>query len=337
MNNHPHVSPSTRAKVLSAAKRLNYFPQRHARGLASKKSNAISIVIPYFTNYFFIEVLQGVQDKAAELSVDLMLYGVNNPAEAELYLRRSLHYGHVDGVLFFSMNFPESCVGRFKEMGLPVVLVDAYHPEFDSLRVENREGAHTATAHLAQLGHRTIGMINGHLGAQPAQERMAGYRDALEEHGLDFSMDLVKAAPRQRLDGFNKEWGETAMRALIRNSTTANHMTAVFVASDVQAIGAMGAARRVGLRIPEDIAMVSFDDIELAQHFELTTMRQPMYHIGALALAKVMERIDHPEAPPSVSTFVPELVIRRTCGAKESRENEMSVLHDRIQLEESGT
>ena len=134
LNNHPSVSAETRAKVLDVAKRLSYQPHAHAQKLASRKTNTISTIIPYFTNYFFVEILQGVQDKAAELGFDLILYGVNNPAQAEYYLRRSLHRGHVDGVMFFSMRFPESYVAKFQQINLPIVLVDAYHPRFDSIQ-----------------------------------------------------------------------------------------------------------------------------------------------------------------------------------------------------------
>lgn len=319
MNNHPNVSAVTRARVLSVAKKLSYQPHVYARGLASKKTNAVSLIIPYFTNYFFIEVLRGVQDKAAEVGVELVLYGVNNPAEAEHYLRRSLHRGHVDGVLFFSMAFPESCVAKFNEMNLPLVLVDGYHPQFDSLRVKNQEGAELATSHLIRLGHREIAMINATMETQPAQERLAGYRDALEASGLAFSMDIVKVAPRGRQDGFNKEWGRSAMRDLLSRGSVNRSLTAVFIASDVQAIGALEAARDFGVRIPDDIALVAFDDIELAQHLEITTMRQPMYEMGTLALDQLLARMKDPGAPVTLSTFMPELIIRGTCGARRNK------------------
>ena len=122
LNNHPSVSAETRAKVLDVVKRLSYQPHAYAQRLASKKTNTISAIIPFFTNYFFIQVLQGVQDKAAELGFDLILYGVNNPSQAEYYLRRSLQRGHVDGVMFFSMSLPESYVPKFQQIRLPLKL-----------------------------------------------------------------------------------------------------------------------------------------------------------------------------------------------------------------------
>lgn len=135
LNNHPSVSAPTRAKVLAVVKRLSYQPHAYAQRLASRKTNTISAIIPYFTNYFFIQVLQGVQDKAGELGFDLILYGVNNPSQVEYYLRRSLHRGHVDGVMYFSMKLPETYAQKFQQINLPLVLVDAHHPAFDSIRV----------------------------------------------------------------------------------------------------------------------------------------------------------------------------------------------------------
>lgn len=334
LNSHPSVSAKTREKVLAVAKRLSYQPHAYAQRLASKKTNTISTIIPYFTNYFFIEVLQGVQDRAGELGFDLILYGVNNPAQAEYYLRRSLHRGHVDGVMFFSMRFPESYVAKFQQINLPIVLVDAYHPQFDSIRVKNREGAMVATHHLAQLGHRNIAMINASLDTQPAKDRLEGYKSALEELGLPFSMDRVLIAGNGKQDGFNREAGRTSMKELIRLNSRTDAVTAVFVASDVQAIGALDAARELGVRVPEDIAMVSFDDIELAQHEQLTTMRQPMYEMGILALEKLLARMKNPSAPPSLTSLVPELIIRQTCGAQRATV-EASPGGGRIELAES--
>ena len=316
LNNHPSVSPETRAKVLAVAKRLSYQPHPYAQRLASKKTNTISTIIPFFTNYFFVEVLQGVQDKAAELGFDLILYGVNNPAQAEHYLRRSLHRGHVDGVMFFSMTFPESFVAKFEQMSLPMVLVDAHHERFDSLRVQNKEGAMRATQHLISLGHRNIAMINATLENEPARERLEGYRAALDQAGLPFSRDTVLTASIDRQDGFNREAGYTSMKELSKCSSMRNPVTAVFVSSDVQAIGALEAARELGIRVPEDIAMVSFDDIELARHAQLSTMRQPMHEMGSLAVEKLQARIKDPLKSPTLTTFLPELIIRQTCGAR---------------------
>lgn len=316
LNNHPSVSPQTRAKVMEVVKRLSYQPHAYAQRLASKKTNTISAVIPFFTNYFFIQVLQGVQDRAGELGFDLILYGVNHTSQADFYLRRSLLRGHVDGVMFFSMKFPESVVTKFEQINLPLVLVDAYHPMFDSIHVENREGAMNATRHLINLGHKNIAMINASLETQPAQERLEGFRAALDEAGLPFLMDHVVVSTIGKQDGYNREAGRESMIELLRRMQGPMRPTALFIASDVQAIGALDALRDAGIRVPEDMAIVSFDDIELAQHARLTTMRQPMYDMGVLALEKLLARMRHPSQPPTLTSFVPELIIRSSCGAR---------------------
>lgn len=315
LNNHPSVSPETRAKVMGVAKRLNYRPHAYAQRLASKRTNTISAIIPFFTNYFFVQVLQGIQDTALELGLDLILYGVNNTTQADYFLRRSLLRGHVDGVMFFSMNLPEAYVMKFKELRVPLVLVDAYHVEFDSFRVKNKEGAMDATRHLIKLGHRNIAMINASLETHPARERLSGFQAAMDEAGIPYSSDRVFVSRIGKQDGFNKEAGAVSMRELLVRRSEGHRVTAVFIASDVQAIGALEAAREFGIRVPEDIAIVSFDDIELAQHAQLTTMRQPMYEIGTLALHRLLARMKDPDATPSLTTFLPKLIIRRSCGA----------------------
>ncbi len=316
LNNHPSVSAETRAKVLAVVRRLSYQPHAYAQRLASRKTNTIAAIIPYFTNYFFVQILQGVQDRAGEYGFDLILYGVNDPSQVEYYLRRSLHRGHVDGVLYFSMQLPEHYVSKFQQMQLPLVLVDSYHPQFDSIRVKNREGAMVATRHLLQLGHRTIAMINASLETQPARERLEGYRAALDEFGVPFVKERIAIEGTDRQDGFDREAGRASMKKLLALRGSGDPITAVFIASDVQAIGALEAARDGGVRVPEDVAIVSFDDIELAQGARLTTMRQPMYEMGRLALERLFSRIKDRSAQPTVTSFVPELIIRETCGAR---------------------
>ncbi|MEK9138691.1 MAG: substrate-binding domain-containing protein, partial [Bacteroidota bacterium] len=210
----------------------------------------------------------------------------------------------------------DSFVAKFQQMNLPVVLVDTYHENFDSLRVKNKEGATRAAQHLISLGHHNIAMINATLENQPARERLDGFRNALEQAELEFDTRNVFTATIDKQDGFNREAGYASMKELIKRSTLRNPITAVFVSSDVQAIGALEAARELGVRVPEDIAMVSFDDIELARHAQLSTMRQPMHEMGSLALEKLHARMKAPTNAPTLTTFLPELIIRQTCGAK---------------------
>ncbi|MCL5020839.1 MAG: LacI family transcriptional regulator [Bacteroidetes bacterium] len=313
LNNHPSVTPQTRQRVLDVAARLNYQPHTYAQRLAKRQSETISAIIPFFTNYFFIEILQGVQDRISQLGYDLVLYGVNNLDQVEGYVSRALQRGRVDGILLFSMKLPEKVILRLKETNVPVVLVDTISPYFDSISVANFDGAYAATTHLIELGRLPVGMVNAPLVSTPAVERLQGYKHALETHGVEYSDDLVKTGYSTKQDGFNREAGYEAMVDFIKMGE--NMPKAFFISSDIQAMGAIAALSENELRVPDDIAIVGFDDIELARHLKLTTMRQPMYQMGILAVDRVVTRMSNTNLEILHTTFSPTLIVRESCGA----------------------
>jgi LacI family transcriptional regulator len=312
-NNHPSVSEETRRRVLTVAARFNYHPHPYARGLARKRTNAFLAVIPFFTTFFFLEILHGVQSALADGETDLLLHGVSHPDHAEQSLRRVSSRGRFDGILYFSMRLPDDFVQEVTQLKVPLVLVDAFHPAFDSFMVENVVGARRATMHLHSLGHRRIGMLAANLESLPARERLTGYRQALEESGLPYDESLVFSSTSPRLDGFTRETGYELMQRFI--AMKERRPSAIFVSSDVQAAGALMAIQEAGLRCPDDVAIIGFDDIALAGHIGLSTMRQPLVDMGRLAVQRLNERLISPDLPISQQTFVPELVVRRSCGS----------------------
>ena len=311
-NNHPNVTPKTREKILTVAKRLNYHPHAYAQALARKRTNTFAAIIPFFTNYFFIEVLQGVQDKISSVGYDLILYGINHPEQIDEYLRKSVQRGRVDGILFFSMKLPTSFVEKFKDHSKPVVLVDTFHEQFDSLAVENFQGATIATNHLISMGHKNIGMISANINSVPSRERIAGFKDAIVSAGLELRPENIVVSKLTKNDGFSREAGYQSMKEMLNNGSPLP--SAIFISSDVQAIGALSALRQHGVKVPQDVAIVAFDDIELAEQFGITTMRQPMHEMGELAVEKLVYRMEHTSAAPSHISFLPKLVVRATCG-----------------------
>ncbi len=313
LNNHPNVSLATRTKVLNVANRLNWQPHPYARGLARQKTNTVLAVVPFFSTYFFVEVLRGVQTKLGQMEYDLILYGINDPHHVDELLKRNSLRMRVDGVLFLSMAIPERFVEQYSRLKIPIVLVDTKQKDLDSVFVENVTGARTATKHLIGLGHRRIGMLNASMRSQPAQERFEGFKLAMREAALEIDPRLTVSSNSTILDGFTREAGYELMKELL--SLGHDRPSAVLVASDIQASGALWAIEEAGLCCPEDIAIVGFDDIELASHLRLTTMRQPMFDMGVLAGRKIEERISGSIAPPSNIPLVPELVVRETCGA----------------------
>jgi LacI family transcriptional regulator len=312
-NKHPNVSSETRTRVLRIASKLNYHPHPYARGLASRRTNAILAIIPYFTTFFFVEILQAVQASLAGSECDLILHGVTHPEYAERTLKKNIVRSRVDGMLIFSLKMPEKYAREYTNSPIPVVLVDTFHPEFDSFTVENVRGAHIATNHLIALGHKRIGILNANLKSTPARERLKGFRSALRKADLPIESSLIKHSKSSRLDGFTHEDGYNLMKQFL--SLGSRRPTAIFVTSDIQASGALQAIDEAGIRCPEDIALVGFDDIELARHIGLTTMRQPMSDMGSLAVQRLFERMKDAAIEPIHKTFVPSLVVRKTTGA----------------------
>lgn len=308
------MTKETREKVLTVAKRLNYQPHVYAQGLARQRTNTFAAIIPFFTNYFFIEVLQGVQEKISSIGYDLILHGINHPDEIDESLRRSSRRGRVDGIIFFSMRLPDTFAKKWKDLEIPIVLVDTFHEAFDSITVENFQGAQTATEHLISLGHKNIGMITANIKSDPARIRLEGFRAALKKHDLKVNESNIIVSDVTKLDGFSRDAGYLAMKEMLKLGSQLP--SAIFISSDVQAIGAISALREKGLGVPDDVAIVSFDDIELAQHFGLTTMRQPMHRMGELAVDQMVKRKQNPAGLPIQMRFMPELVVRQSCGAK---------------------
>ncbi len=316
LNRSQRLAPDTRARVLKVMSELDYRPHAFAQGLAKKKTFAIAAIVPFFTGYFYVELLKGIQQAVSKHKYDLILYSADDLKKTGSYIRRTLYERRVDGVLLFSLRIPEKYGDEFQRRKLPLVLVDAFHPAHDSITVNNKEGAYQAVRHLIGLGHRCIAIVNGHLASVPAQERLAGYQRALAEAGLQvpasfvISSDELGGEAMVLNDGFNKQAGYLAMRRLLEANE--KRPSAVFMSSDIQAMGAIKAVREAGLRMPDDIAMVGFDDIELAEYLGLTTIKQPMFKMGEQAVDRLLTLIDNPDAERQHMRIETELIVRES-------------------------
>ncbi|RMF66346.1 MAG: LacI family transcriptional regulator [Calditrichaeota bacterium] len=314
INNSSQISPETRERVLQVIKRLNYQPHAVAQSLARRRTKTIACIIPFFSSYFYIELLRGIQRKITEHGYDLILYSVDLHHKKETFLRRALQEKRVDGVFLVSMEIEPAFAKKFLDANFPIVLVDSFHPHLDSINVDNVEGAYRATNHLVSLGYRKIGMIDGQLKSLPAKLRLEGFRKALAENGIPFQERYFVACDfLDEADGFNKEAGYAAMQQLL--ALGEDRPRAVFVSSDIQALGAIEAIREANLRVPQDIAVVGFDDVEISRYVGLTTIHQPIMEMGALAVDRLIEKIEGTASPEFKRRFQTELVVRESCGA----------------------
>jgi len=291
------------------AMRLGYQPHASAQSLARRRTSVIAAVIPMLTNYFFIEVLRGVQDRMAESDFDLLVFSARTLDEVDIQLDRALAKGRSAGVLLFSSPVDPGRAKQIAASGQPVTLVDETHEGFDAVSTDNLRGGHLAVSHLAETGSQRIALIMARQESIPARDRHDGYRRALEEQGLPYDERLVVVSEDPSYHGYSESAGYDAMKRLLQSGTSPD---AVFATSDVQALGALRALQEAGLRVPEDVRVVGFDDIMISRHLGLTTIRQPMYEMGRLGAEKLFARIEQPHHEISHTVLSPRLVIRHS-------------------------
>jgi LacI family transcriptional regulator len=282
VNRHPGVDPGIRARVEAAVAALGYVPNALARGLRSRKSRALGLVVPDVTNPYFAELAKHVERAAAGLGHSLILANSDNRADQERRCLQTLAGQQVDGLILVPAD--ESFLPA-DLIDVPFVVVDRVPPDCAVVAADHREGGRIATAHLIGLGHVRIAHIGGPAHLILARERYEGYREALAPltERLDRRVeDLVER------EAFDYEAGYRAARRLLDRP---DPPTAIFAACDPQAIGAIRAARDLGLSVPDDLSVVGFDDIPLAGLFtpRLTTVAQPIQAIGEHAVALLLD------------------------------------------------
>jgi DNA-binding LacI/PurR family transcriptional regulator len=312
LNDSPGVKPATRQRVLAAIHALDYSPNLIARSMTSRRTGSIGVIVPFFTRPFFSEVLRGVEVMITRAGRELVLYNVQGNEQCEAYFRRLPKQRKVDGLLIISLYPDNTIVAGFKNAALPVVLVDAYHPQLTSLVVNNADGAYQAVKCLIEHGHRRIGFINGisegNFHFNPGNDRFIGFHRALAEAGLLYEPDLVHMAEWDRQGG---------RQAALQLLTRPDRATAIFAASDMQAVGVLEAARSLNMSVPDDLSVVGFDGIELSEILEMSTVQQPMKYMGELGAQKLIEQIEDSAngSPPELIRLQPSLIVRRTVSA----------------------
>jgi DNA-binding LacI/PurR family transcriptional regulator len=308
------ISEETRMRVLEAARELDYYPTAAARSLASGKTQRIGLILGegqrrLSADAFLPTFLQGVTASVHHRGYFLMIYLSEDVPSHEAYTRL-IREQQVDGLILSGPRSDDPLLEKLADESFPLILHGQVHGyRFPNVDVDNKAGGYMATSHLIALGHRRIGFIsNAPLSYAGTQERCAGWQQALKEHGIPVDDCLLRTA------AFLPEAGHAAMEELLRLS---DRPTAVFVASDVVALGAISAIHRAGLRIPEDIAIVGFDDVFFAAqvHPPLTTIRVPAYGLGWTAAETLIALIEGDDEVSSV-TLETELVIRDSCGAQ---------------------
>jgi len=313
-----NLSPDTRQRVLEAAARLNYYPDATARRLASGETRTIALVLHQgptqaYGDFFLPEMLQGVSQAARQQGYHVLFYPIGPTEDPSAYVEL-VRGRHADGLILSGPRLDDTPLLELYEEGYPIVLQGQLPgtvlPYVD---VDNVKGARLAVEHLISLDHRRIGIVtNAPLTYTAARQRLDGYRQALERHGI------VPEATWVRYGHFDERSGEQAVNELLEDRV---ELTALFVASDAVAYGALRALRRHSLKVPDDLAVVGFDDISTSCYVfpSLTTVRLPAFGLGWAAADLLIRLINRQEVEETQIVLDTELVVRRSCGALASQ------------------
>ncbi|WP_111322131.1 LacI family DNA-binding transcriptional regulator [Thermosporothrix hazakensis] len=301
------VSAETRRKVLEAVDALGFVPKPEAVAKARRGVGRVGVVAPYTSYPSVTRRLNGILHMVSQRPLEIVLFDQESAAQSSSPLLSSLPItGRLDGLIIISLPLDEAIAKRLIDLRLPTVLIDIQHPGFDSVFTSDFTGGQLAASHLVARGYRHFGFLGeeqqSHLYVSPVQRRLAGFRTALTEAGYPLTENNVRFAA----------YGVgTAFEAAKDLLSMEHRPTAVLASSDTLAAGVLRAAHHLGLAVPDDVAIVGFDDGELAEALGLTTVHQPLEETGRVAVELLLQRLDRPATAREVVLGV-ELVVRET-------------------------
>lgn len=310
LNDSPAVSATTRNKVLAAIEALDYSPNVIARRLSLGKTLTIAVIAPFLTRPSVVERLRGVESVLSQTEYDLVLQNVESGNRYQTYFRDVPRRERIDGLLVISLRPPDEHVQRLIEYGGPTILVDIDHSAFSRVVIDDVDGGYKATMHLLELGHRRIAFLSDftdstfHFTAN--RDRFRGYEQALASSGIESRSDYSVHGEHSR---------ESAYEQASKLLTLPEPPTAIFATCDTLATGVLEAAHDMELSVPEDLSIIGYDDIEIAEYLNLTTIRQQLFESGVRGGELLLEAIESPLDSPLRIQLPTELVVRATTAA----------------------
>ena len=307
LNDSPSVSPATREKVRAAISELDYRPNPSARRLSLGKTLTIAVIAPFFTRPSVVERLRGIESVLADTEYDLIVYNVESGNRYETYFQERVRQERVDGLVVISLRVPEAHVQRLLESDAPTILVDISHPDFSRVIIDDVDGGYKATQHLLDLGHRRVGFLSDYSDSTfhftANRDRYTGYIQALKAGNIE---------PRPEYTVHGEHSRESAYELASQLLSLDEPPTAIFATSDTLATGVLEAADEHGLSVPDDLSVIGYDDIEMAEYLNLTTIRQQLFESGVRGGELLLEAIASPPDEPRCILLPTELVVRAT-------------------------
>jgi DNA-binding LacI/PurR family transcriptional regulator len=307
INDSGPVSDETRRVVEAAIEVLDYTPHPIAQQLSSGSTATIAVILPLLTQPSTTERLRGVQQGLTGSKFELVLYSVETPGQKEAYFSKLAHKSRIDGVISITLAPSDPLAEQLVNQGIPTVIIDAGHPKLSGVTIDNVKGGRMATGHLIELGHEKIALItdfiDNRFGFETMKDRLQGYQQALEEAGLPF------------VSGYHRQTAldqEEAKLEAIELLEMNDRPTAIFAASDTQAIGVLEAAKELGIDVPDELSVIGFDDIRDAYYTHLTTIRQKLFESGLRGANRLLKMIASAEYTSRQENLELELVLRET-------------------------
>ncbi len=307
LNTPDRVNENTRTRVYQAIDALGFVPKAEAAARARKRHGRIGVLAPFFTRPSFVARLSGVANALSDSPYELAIYNVDSSSRRAGYLASLPVTRRIDGLIVMALPFDEEAADRLIAHDLPTVLIEFSRPRFSSVRIDDALGGWMAATHFCSTGHTCcafVGDADVPDYVLPASDiRLRGFRSGLAEHGFDAPDDHVALAPHGL---------ESARRSALALLDLPNRPTGIFAASDTQAMGVLQAARDRGLKVPDQLAVVGFDDIDVADYIGLTTIRQPLEESGRVAVDLLLSRLADPSRPAQDVWLPLSLVKRQT-------------------------
>lgn len=305
INNPEKVNINTRQRVYDAIDQLGFVPKAEARARALRLKGRIGVITPFFTEPSFVQRLRGIARALSKENFDLVIYTVDSNNRLQSYLSTVPLTGNLDGLVIVSLPVLDTDVQRLIDHNLPTVLIEFPHPLLNSVEIDDVEGGRIATEYLIKKGHQRIAFLGDtdlpEYAIHPVNLRLKGYRQALNSAKLEIPEEFIRLAP------YNQEQARQVAKELLDSP---NPPTAVFAATDLQALGVVKTARNLSIRVPDQLAIMGFDDLDMAEFEDLTTIRQHLDESGRLAIEILLSHIAD-NSRPVQHVHLPLLVIER--------------------------
>jgi LacI family transcriptional regulator len=293
LNAPDKVNSKTHKRVMGAIDQLGFIPRAEARARALPNTGRIGVLTPFFTAPSFVQRFRGVASALSKANYELVIYPVDSMDHLQGYISSIPLMRNIDGLIIMSLSINDQDAQRLSNNGMQTVLIEYSHPQLNSILIDDEHGGQLVAEHLINKGHKTLAFLGDieppeKFSIHPVRSRLTGFKQTLQEAGLSLSKAYIRSCP------YTQEESRQAAFELLGLSKPP---TAIFAASDMQALSVMKVARQLNIRIPDDLALVGFDDIDVAEHVDLTTVCQHLDESGRLAAEILLARINEHNRP----------------------------------------